>query len=597
MSQHAGEDKMEKIYKLRIISALIAITFAIILYPGITGYAADPEEFDPEGFRIEGDVLTGYNGAGGYIIIPSSVRSIQDNIFSGRTEITGVEIPGSVTNIGSYSFAGCSSLQRVSIASPAVTIGTGVFSKCSSLTSVSLPEGLTSIAAEMFQECGALSEVMIPSTVNSIGSAAFRDCGSLPSIAIPSGVATIGSGAFMGCYNLSSVSGPAAVSNMGTGVYSGCSNLSSVNLGGATSIPELTFYACVSLNSLDIPTSVGNIGASAFENSGITNMAIPSGATVDLSAFDGCTSLVSIDVKGVGGNYASSDGALYNTSLTVLLYCPIGKTSIKLADTTEELGPQSFTDCAYISNLTLGKSVKKISASAFTNSGIKAVTIPETVTDIGSQSSWIPDVIYGFTGSQAEKFADANNYIFESIGTVPGTPDVDRKAVLEDFGTFTGSGELSAIVDADDITFVRLLLKGKEVKSSNYEITSGSTIITLNEVYMKTLANGTYAFIAEFSDGNSEEIELIVDVNSSGGNTSPGNGGTNGGNTGTNTGGGTGGGSTAGNSGSATSVYGKAVRVKDSSPKTGAGLNAGLFLCGSLLMLGCYLVITKKKDV
>ena len=45
------------------------------------------------------------------------------------------------------------------------------------------------------------------------------------------------------------------------------------------------------------------------------------------------------------------------------------------------------------------------------------------MTSIGSQSSWTPDVIYGYTGSAAEKFAEDNGYIFESIGSVNNDPD------------------------------------------------------------------------------------------------------------------------------------------------------------------------------
>ena len=44
------------------------------------------------------------------------------------------------------------------------------------------------------------------------------------------------------------------------------------------------------------------------------------------------------------------------------------------------------------------------------------MTIPKSVTTIGSQSSWTPDVIYGYTGSEAERFANEYGYIFESIG-------------------------------------------------------------------------------------------------------------------------------------------------------------------------------------
>ena len=45
-----------------------------------------------------------------------------------------------------------------------------------------------------------------------------------------------------------------------------------------------------------------------------------------------------------------------------------------------------------------------------------SVNIPKSVTSIGAQSSWNPDVIYGVKGSEAERFADQNGYIFEAEG-------------------------------------------------------------------------------------------------------------------------------------------------------------------------------------
>ncbi|MCL1846371.1 MAG: right-handed parallel beta-helix repeat-containing protein [Coriobacteriia bacterium] len=83
---------------------------------------------------------------------------------------------------------------------------------------------------------------------------------------------------------------------------------------------------------------------------------------------------------------------------------------------------------------------------------------------------------------------------------------------LTNFGTWTGSGTVSGKVDADASKFGRLTLNGNVVNPANYTVTSGSTIITLKESYLKALANGSYIYIAEFSDGYSEYIRLTVSV-------------------------------------------------------------------------------------
>jgi len=97
------------------------------------------------------------------------------------------------------------------------------------------------------------------------------------------------------------------------------------------------------------------------------------------------------------------------------------------------------------------------------------------------------------------------NAVFEEI------PDNIVDSSPESFGTWTDSGTRTARVDADREGFIQLSLGGNAVGSSNYTVTEGSTIITLHESYIRTLANGTYTFRAEFTDGFTY-LNLTVDV-------------------------------------------------------------------------------------
>jgi uncharacterized repeat protein (TIGR02543 family) len=96
-----------------------------------------------------------------------------------------------------------------------------------------------------------------------------------------------------------------------------------------------------------------------------------------------------------------------------------------------------------------------------------------------------------------------------------GIPDMNvlyRLLGDDEFGVFTGNGVRSVSVDAPYNKFVKLLLADTVVAASDYVVTEGSTVITLQESYLKTLTNGTYWFAAIFTNGESERIELIVDV-------------------------------------------------------------------------------------
>jgi uncharacterized protein YjdB len=85
--------------------------------------------------------------------------------------------------------------------------------------------------------------------------------------------------------------------------------------------------------------------------------------------------------------------------------------------------------------------------------------------------------------------------------------------VIRNFGIWKGGDVSSGSIDGPFGKFVRLLRlpDGSAVDPSSYTVTEGSTVITLHESYLKTLANGPYAFRAEFTDGYAD-LTLTVDV-------------------------------------------------------------------------------------
>jgi len=70
-----------------------------------------------------------------------------------------------------------------------------------------------------------------------------------------------------------------------------------------------------------------------------------------------------------------------------------------------------------------------------------------------------------------------------------------------DFGTWTGSGSVSVSIDIDSSAALTLSKDGKNLDPSNYTKTGegDTTVIKLNESYLKTLDNGEYTFFATFS--------------------------------------------------------------------------------------------------
>lgn len=84
--------------------------------------------------------------------------------------------------------------------------------------------------------------------------------------------------------------------------------------------------------------------------------------------------------------------------------------------------------------------------------------------------------------------------------------------VLEGFKVFTGTGNVYTKIDAPVEKFSKVYVDGKVLSSDNYVVTSGSTVVTINEAYLKTLANGTYDVEIEFASGAKVSSPLTVNV-------------------------------------------------------------------------------------
>ena len=97
-----------------------------------------------------------------------------------------------------------------------------------------------------------------------------------------------------------------------------------------------------------------------------------------------------------------------------------------------------------------------------------------------------------------------------------GTDATRTYNVQSQFGAWKGSGTAAAKISADPGKLLRLTLNGAVVDSENYTLRGDTaraeTVITFEESYLKTLKDGNYTFVAEFSDGYSASLTLQVSV-------------------------------------------------------------------------------------
>jgi len=383
--------------------------------------------------------ITGYVGAGGDIIIPStiggypvtvinnnafrylthitsvviadSIVTIGDFAFEACTSLTSVTIPGSVTLMGRYLFSQCRSLESVTIGYGVTTIGFANFASCTSLTSVTIPGSVTLIGDSAFQGCSALTAFTIPDSVTTIGRAAFYDCSALTAFTIPDSVTTIGNDVFYSCDGLTTVSIGKGVTSMGTRVFSDCGSLTSINVDsenpnytsidgvlynknvtkliaypgglsgsfiipdGVTEIGDCAFELSA-LTSVIIPDSVITIGNSTFRQSALTSVIIPdSVSSIGFYSFYECSSLSSATI---GDNVTSLKTSTFKDCTAL--------SSVIIGSKVTSIGYQAFYRCEALTAITLPYGLTTIINEAFSYSGLTSITIPESVTTIGGDA-------------------------------------------------------------------------------------------------------------------------------------------------------------------------------------------------------------------
>ena len=292
---------------------------------------------------------------------------------------------------------------------------------------------------------GAGGYIKIPDQITAIGDGAFAGNNTILVVSFPGALQSIGSSAFNGCTNLEAVAIPDSVTSVGDSAFANCTALANVSIGAGTgTIVSNEFNNCSSLQSVAVPEGISSIGAGAFGNcANLGSISLPSTlASLDRNAFAGDVNLASISVA--SGSYSSYDGCVYTADGSQLLLCPQGKTGIAFSPEMAAIASGAFSGCGYLLSAVVPDATDVIEANAFSGSAIQSVTIPTGVTSIGSQAGWVPNVVFGYSGSTAEKWANDNHYVFESLNgsnDENGTPIEDEH--IEDPEGGQNSGDVT----------------------------------------------------------------------------------------------------------------------------------------------------------
>ncbi len=211
-----------------------------------------------------------------HLVLSQSLDTIGMYCFAGCTQLTGdLVMPNSLKAINDCAFMGCTGFNSLTLNDSLSCIGKSAFGSCSGITgTLSIPENI-SIGPHAFEYCEGIEELALPHNITFAESELIKGY------------------VFLGCKGLTEVDIPEGWTRLEQSTFAYCSNLRHVHLpDGLTSIEGSVFMECTNLEEINIPEGVTAIGASDFLRCrSLNHIELPSTLTVLGGAFGGCTGL------------------------------------------------------------------------------------------------------------------------------------------------------------------------------------------------------------------------------------------------------------------------------------------------------------------
>ena len=309
-------------------------------YKGEESVISIPERIGKTNVTALGDHLFQFKNNIEKVILPPSITAIGSRCFLRCSNLVDIELSpniaftdfeafrdtpwlskqtGNIIYIGKclYQYKDRSS-QYYKVKEGTLGISPNAFAACSFLQYIDLPTSLVRIGYSAFSGCTSLKRIVIPEGVTRIDGATFINCSSLEEVILPDGIDYIGMYAFQRCSNLKKFAFPQKMDHFPFDLFYGCNSLESITIGkNMTSImarnKDRTLLECPSLKELiveegnpvyhsennciidtkekkivlgcadsyiDEASMITSIGKSAFENSGIKIIVIPSSIKV-----------------------------------------------------------------------------------------------------------------------------------------------------------------------------------------------------------------------------------------------------------------------------------------------------------------------------
>lgn len=399
-----------------------------------------PETNPEDDFVIEDGVLRAYHGFGGDVVIPDTVREINEycHVFAHNATITSVTIPGSVQRVPGYSFYGSRNLRKVILEEGVTCVERFAFIDCAALTELILPQSLVRLMPSAFIRCRSLdvAKLKLPAGVQCAGQA-FRYCKNVPELllnedrtvllsaagpedpyelVLPDTVEEIGDYALNMEKDLTSVRFPDGLRRIGEGAFQDCGSLILGALPGSLeTIADNAFRGCGGTDTLILPDSVKTVGMHAlgmpvrkvrlspgmkhipgflFVSSGyagnencpnfspdwklpLEEAVVCEGTeTIDACGFVGCASLTKIRLP----------STLKTIGTRAFAYCG-SLTELELPAGLNSIGKAAFQECKKLTAMQLPVGIAVVEEETFRDcTGLREVHLPANARIIGKKA-------------------------------------------------------------------------------------------------------------------------------------------------------------------------------------------------------------------
>ncbi|MDO4648630.1 MAG: leucine-rich repeat protein [Eubacteriales bacterium] len=468
----------------------------------------------------------------------------------GAENIKAISFAKTVTTVGEYAFYGLKNVKTVTMPEWMGMVRAHGFEGCTSLTTVKFNDYLYEIEAYGFAGCTSLTNVNLPDEVTDLGEYAFAGCSAMTDLVIRN-VRFIPIGCFMNCSSLKNITW-SKVTDINNYGFSGCTSLEQITLPiNMEAVGAYAFYNCPALKTItdncrrepvnrDYMTHYSGgyfIGEKAFgylaskeKVSGLTIRGYERSATVAYAREHGFNyEIIPYPVSGSCGTNATWNYDAATKTLTIQGTGAI-KDWVSVFNKEDEytlipndwfgwnfeaekivveegitvIGICTFMMMENVKEISLPNSLREIRSGSFSGfNALDALWLPREIQTISESTFFyhFPNTIYGYTGTESERFANEWNIKFVDRTAC----DALEQEIIRVTKTQMGPGYISITWNASEYATSYRIYRRIDSGATKLVKTVNSTVRTYRDTDVEVGKTYRYMVVGALGDARSQK--------------------------------------------------------------------------------------------